>query len=158
MIKPTVAAAFWAVLSPIQIAAADPALRVVSFTADWCPTCRVLDPRLEQAIRMSDTSDIVLSQFDLSDHRSKSDAELESTHGKLALKWKVDEIWAQYRGRTGFAVIAAFDSGEALGCLGLGMDAARMGQQLDLAIRVVKEAAPDARPMIGPDCPDSQVQ
>ena len=33
-------------------------LKLVYFTADWCPTCKVLDPRLDQALRELDDQDI----------------------------------------------------------------------------------------------------
>lgn len=158
MINRAILALFLAVFGSAQIAFAEPTLRIVSFTADWCPTCRVLDPRIEDAIRLSDTSKIVLSQFDLSDKRGGDRPDLDAAHREMARKWDVEDVWSKYRGRIGFAVITAFDSGEALGCLGLGMDAAYMQRNLDLAIRVVDSAAPGARPKVAPECPDSQDQ
>lgn len=158
MTKRALAASLVAAIISDQIACAEPALRIVSFTADWCPTCRVLDPRIEDAIRLLNTHDIVLSQFDLSDRSTEGTDDVAAVQSELALNWGVDEIWSRYNGRTGFAVIAAFDTGEALGCLGLGMDAERMRQSLDLALRVVDSATPGERPSIGPECPDSKDQ
>lgn len=158
MTKPAILAVLLAVFGSVQVAFAEPALRIVSFTADWCPTCRVLDPRLEEAIRLSDSHDIVLSEFDLSDRSADDTEDIAALHRDLAFNWRVEEIWSRYTGRTGFAVITAYDTGEALGCLGLGMDAERMRHSLDLALRVVDSAAPGARPMIAPECPDSQAQ
>ncbi|MEL6831126.1 MAG: thioredoxin domain-containing protein [Pseudomonadota bacterium] len=137
---------------------ADPQVRVLVFTADWCTTCRVLDPRIERSIRAADLNQIVLSKFDLTDARPSSVSMIDDHHLDQAEHWMVTDIWQQYQGRTGFAVLAAIDTGEALGCLSPGMDASSMEHRLRLAVRMTLQTQPGRRRVLGEDCPDGQTQ
>ena len=86
-----------------------PAVRVVFFTADWCPNCRVVAPRLEAALRGAPQAERV--DIDITDS-ARWDASLER-----ALDQRVVGLYNAYVGTTGFAVIAAADTGETIACV-----------------------------------------
>ena len=138
----------------VNTASAETRVRVVSFTADWCPTCRVFDPRLKTAIRETDPNSIVLSEFDLSETKSTTVRQQDTVHPIRAEQWKVGRIWRQYQGRTGFAVLASFDTGEILGCISPEMSPRQIRERLTLAIKSSAETNPGSRPILGNDCPD----
>ena len=131
---------------------AEPSVRVVAFTANWCPTCQVLDPRIQAAIRASAPDRIVLSEFDFSDAKRDNSNQLNRENAERALAWKIEDIWNSYKGRIGFAVITALDTGETLGCLSPRMTAERMRQRLELAVRMSTETPQGSRKSIGEDC------
>jgi len=135
-------------------ALAEPTIRVVSFEADWCPVCQITVPRLERAIRKSDQERIVLSAFDFSDTDPATAIDRRTLQKDLAAQWKVESIFAAYGDRTGFAVIAAIDSGEVLGCISSRLDHNRIADRLELAIRMTAQTPIGARKPFGKDCPD----
>ena len=48
-----IAVLFTTLLSAVP-ASADPVVTVINFTADWCPNCQILNPRLDEAIEAFD--------------------------------------------------------------------------------------------------------
>ena len=57
-------------------AAADPAVKIVNFSANWCPLCRVLDPRLADATDRFRDRGVTLVEVDMTGlTRSDDDAQ-----------------------------------------------------------------------------------
>ena len=133
-----------------------PILKLINFTADWCPNCQRLNPRMEDA--MADISSGLIERIDLDLTKTRRTSELEkqATYGaalKTVTDHNVDYLWNWYGGFTGIAVIVAADTGEPISCL-VGLISTddiftRLNNALDLAItRPAGARKPD-----GPDCP-----
>jgi thiol-disulfide isomerase/thioredoxin len=120
-----------------RVAAPQPAVRVVFFTADWCPNCRVLAPRLEAAMRGAALAEQV--DIDITDS-ARWDASLER-----ALDKRLVRLYNAYVGTTGFAVIAAADTGETIACVTRVHEASVIAALTARAIARTRERAPGAR-------------
>ena len=52
-------------LSTALTAAAEPVLKIINFTADWCPNCRILDPRIDEALLSFEDGVIEVVRLDM---------------------------------------------------------------------------------------------
>lgn len=114
-----------------------PSVKLVFFTADWCPNCRIIAPRLDAALAR--VSGVERVNIDITD-AARWDASLER-----ALDANVVRLYNAYVGTTGFAVFAAADTGETLGCITRLHDAAVIASLAERAKQRVASAAPNAR-------------
>ncbi|WP_293613217.1 thioredoxin family protein [Ponticaulis sp.] len=147
-------------LVTLPASAASRGIQIVSFTADWCPTCRVFDPALEDAVEHLSDRQIEWITVDLTDSRGAS-------------RERSFQMWADFRNDmqmrgmgqiynaynmhpyTGYAVVLAADTKEPLVCL-MGLRDPRLIQQrLITSLNRVNAAPPGQRPVYGTDCPDS---
>jgi thiol-disulfide isomerase/thioredoxin len=100
--------------------AADPVVRVINFTAGWCPLCRVLDPRLQDAVASFESRGIALIELDMT-HLTPIDdpahRALDRSLQTRAMEHGVGHLWDWYGGHAGIAVIVAADNGEPLTCI-----------------------------------------
>lgn len=135
-------------------------VRVVNFTADWCPSCRIFDPRLHQAL--DDLNDPAFEQISIDltvtktgsmEQRSKF---WDGLYGYLESR-QIDKLHAGFMGfrNTGYAVVIAADTQEPLFCtMGpIAVDDLKFG--LLEAKRRVLERKPYDRVPEGADCPSS---
>ena len=94
-------------------AVGEPLVKVVNFTADWCPNCRILNPRLDEAIEAFDDGTIERVDLDVTRvRRSTSIIERGQIEAELLEKagaHQVAYLWDWYGGITGIAVAVSAD-------------------------------------------------
>lgn len=141
-------------LSPIQ---AEPVLKVINFTADWCPNCQILNPRLDEAIAEFEAGSIERIDLDVTRIRRKSSpierAEIHTELLHLAETHQAAYLWDWYGGITGIAVAISADNGEALTCFMRPMTAKDIKQRLTLAKILAENGKPGNRQPDGVNCP-----
>ncbi|MEM1391385.1 MAG: thioredoxin domain-containing protein [Pseudomonadota bacterium] len=149
----------WAMASVMisGIATAEPILRIINFTADWCPNCRVLDPRMAEALKAFPEGDIELINLDMTNARSGQDEmTIINTHNdaiRLADSVKAGYLWDWYGGRTGIAAVVAADNGEPITCFMRVLSVEQIEDRLKLARILALRAPQGQRKPDGPDCP-----
>ena len=144
-------------LVSIAPAISEPLVKVVNFTADWCPNCRILNPRLDEAISAFDGDEIVRIDLDVTAIRRDSSA-LEKAAIETELLQKAGEhqvayLWNWYGGITGIAVAVAADTGEPIACFMCPMTAIDIQKRLNLAKILAENAKPGTRQPKRWDCP-----
>lgn len=136
--------------------AADPVVKVINFTADWCPNCRIVDPRINEAIARFPEGEIELVRLDLTQMRRTDE---ETTNRamidaiRLADSHQAGYLWDWYGGNTGISVIISADNGEPLSCVMAMMDVDEIEYRLTEARILTLRAPAGARKPRGPDCP-----
>ncbi|MCR9270562.1 MAG: thioredoxin domain-containing protein [Hyphomonadaceae bacterium] len=139
---------------PVQ---AEPVLKVINFTADWCPNCQILNPRLDRAIDAFEAGSIERVDLDVTAIRRNSSrierAAVETDALMLAGEHKAAYLWDWYGGITGIAVAIAADTGEPITCFMRPMKKADIEDRLRLAKILAERAKPGNRKPEGPDCP-----
>ncbi|MCR9223760.1 MAG: thioredoxin family protein [Hyphomonas sp.] len=138
-------------------AGADPSVKIINFTADWCPNCQILNPRLEEAMEGFEDGSIERVDLDVTRIRRNSSpvdrAEVQTEILLLADQHQVAYLWDWYGGITGIAVAVAADNGEPLTCFMRPMTAKAIQGQLRLAKMLAEQGTPGQRKPDGPDCP-----
>ena len=89
-------------------ATAEPVVKVVNFSAKWCPLCRVLDPRVEDAVEGFSDQGVVLVKMDMTDLDRSSDQEREAIIARLqgvAASHGAAYLWDWYGGHAGIVEI-----------------------------------------------------
>ena len=109
---------------PAAAQISQPELYVVMFRADWCAPCKVVEPRLNGALRSLGDPSIEPVMFDISDPGL----------GEVAAHRAFDrEIVPQYNrwlGLTGFAAIIDATSKQTLGCVNSKFSADEIAQEV----------------------------
>ena len=145
------------ILVPISTAGAEPVLKVINFTADWCPNCQILNPRLDEAIEAFDDGSIERVDIDVTRMRRGASpierAEVQMQMLKLADTHQAAYLWDWYGGITGIAVAIAADNGEPITCFMRPMKADEIEDRLNLARILAENGKPGTRKPNGPDCP-----
>lgn len=121
------------------VAAADQALSVklVFFTADWCPNCRVLEPELMRAVgRVTGVERI---DVDITNAGRRRESQARADEGG------VRRLYDAYVGKTGFAAIAAADTGETIACVTSAYAAPEIEAALRRAVARIRTRPPLAR-------------
>ena len=83
----------------LHTAQAEERYAAVNFYADWCGSCKILDPKVEEARTGSDLEDIAFYTFDMSDSESIARTK------KLAAAESIDPLLQIYGAATGFLVL-----------------------------------------------------
>lgn len=150
-------AALLMICAAVSPASAQPVLKVINFTADWCPNCRILNPRLDEAIEAFEAGSIERVDLDVTRLRRNSTmierAEVQTELLEQAHSHQVAYLWDWYGGVTGIAVAVAADNGEPITCFMRPMKADEIAQQLKLAKILAENGRPGTRKPDGPDCP-----
>ncbi|MDJ0921452.1 MAG: thioredoxin family protein [Henriciella sp.] len=138
-------------------AQADPVLRIINFTADWCSNCQILNPRIDDAMSEYPEGTIELVNLDVTDAGRKAD-ELRKAAAfadaiRLADANKAGYLWDWYGGITGIAVIVAADTGEPISCVMRPLKRKDISARLKLAKILAERAPAGQRKPDGPDCP-----
>ena len=137
--------------------AAEPSLKIINFTADWCPNCQILNPRIEEAIASFEPGSIERVDLDVTSiRRSSTPVERAEVHAALLLQadeHQVGYLWDWYGGITGIAVAVAADNGEPITCFMRPMTAKDIEGRLKLAKLLAERGTPGQRKPEGPDCP-----
>jgi len=93
-----------------EMSAKQPAIYAVMMYADWCGSCKALDPKIEQAREegMLDAKDVLFITLNLTDESTKLQAE------KMAAALGFSEVYEDNAGKTGFMLLIDAESGEQL--------------------------------------------
>lgn len=153
----TLIAAILLCLTGSLSAVAEPSVKIINFTADWCPNCQILNPRLDEAIQNFEDGSVERVDIDVTRIRRNSSAieraEVHTELLQLAGQHQVAYLWDWYGGITGIAVAVSADNGEALTCFMRPMTAKAIKGQLRLAKMLAEQGTPGQRKPDGPDCP-----
>ena len=140
--------------SPAQ---AEPVLKIINFTADWCPNCQVLNPRLDEAMSTFEAGAIERVDLDMTNAGRRASMEdslrAADTARDTAMAHNVMYLWDWYGGITGIAVFISADNGEPLTCVNRGFELDDMEERMVQAILLAEHGRPGERMPDGPDCP-----
>ena len=106
--------------SSTALAESTPDMYVVMFRADWCGPCKIVEPKLDKALRGLGDSSIEYVTIDI----TTPDRSEVSAHRAFDR-----DIVAQYNGWmgvTGFAAIIDADTKQTLGCINMMYDSSAM--------------------------------
>jgi len=151
----------WITLAVISLlvsfsAKADPIVKVIYFTADWCSNCLFLDPILEDAISSFEAEDIERVDIDMtrSGFQFEEPEQVETWNAAYRLANTHDAAYLVdwYGNRTGIAVVIAADTGEPITCLQRPLDLNQIMGRLREAQIFTQRRAPGARMPNGPEC------
>ena len=135
--------------------AAEPSVKVINFTANWCPLCRVLDPRLTDAVDQSN-GQAVLVTVDMT-HLTRSGSieqkALADSLKALTASLQAGYLWDWYGGRAGIAIIIASDNGEPLTCISTALTTAEISDRIQESLVLATIVRPGRRRPDGTDCP-----
>lgn len=135
-------------------------VQVINFTADWCPNCRVFDPRLHQAIAELNDPAIESYSFDLTITRTGSQQQKTMFWANLLPDMRSIGLGSLHKGfaaypYTGYAVVVAADTKEPLVCFMGPMSVEMLKQQLKASRSRVANRPQGKRVPEGADCPPS---
>lgn len=138
-------------------AQAEPVLKIINFTADWCPNCQILNPRMDEAIASFPAGSIARVDLDMTKARRGTPVlEVAAVHTNAintADAHKAGYLWNWYGGVTGIAVVIAADNGEPITCFMRTLETQEIADRLKLAKILAERGTPGQRKPNGPDCP-----
>lgn len=138
-------------LSPVapayaaQIRASNPDLYVVMFRADWCAPCKVVEPKITQALQQLNDSQIEYITIDI------SNPSLSELGAHRAFDRNIVNQYNRWLGVTGFAAIIDGDTKSTLGCLNMLYDVPSMTTH----IRNMKGLAVNNQASFDLTCPEA---
>ena len=136
---------------------AEPVLKIINFTADWCPNCQILNPRIDEAISGFEPGAIERVDLDVTKMRGAASvierAAVQTDAIVLAGEHQAAYLWDWYGGVTGIAVAISTDNGEPITCFMRPMKADEIQDRLKLAKILAEKGKPGQRKLDGPDCP-----
>lgn len=137
-------------------ASADPTIKVINFTANWCPVCRMLDPRLGDAVERFENRGAILVNLDqthLTRRDDTANTALMERLRQLTASHNVPYLWDWYGGHAGIAVIVAADNGEPLTCISSALTTNQIADLLQESIILATRVRAGARRPEGTNCP-----
>jgi len=145
----------WGLPSAAQ---AEPTVKIINFTADWCPNCHILNPRLDEAVSSFETGRIERIDLDTTGAgRRASPLERAAVHTQAlrhAADHQVAYLWHRYGGVTAIAVAVAADTGELLTCFIRPMTAGEIEARLQLSLELAEHGKPGKRRALDQHCPN----
>lgn len=73
---------------------------IALFYADWCGSCKILEPKLEEAMaNLENKNALTIVKFDLTDDTTKAAAQ------QLAAENNLSDLYSENAPKTGFAVL-----------------------------------------------------
>jgi len=137
--------------------AAAPTVKVINFTADWCPNCQILNPRFDEAISAFEAGSVERIDMDVTGIRRDTSlvekGQIQAELIQLAHEHQVGYLIDWYGGITGIAVAVAADTGEPLGCFMRPMKAKDIEKRLNLAKILAEKGKPGTRQPDALNCP-----
>ncbi len=98
------------------LANSTPDMYVVMFRADWCGPCKIVEPKLDSALRQLGDPSIEYVTIDITTpHRSEMSAH-------LAFDREIVPQYNSWMGVTGFAAVIDADTKQTLGCINMVYD------------------------------------
>lgn len=95
-------------MMPYGTRAAEPDRIAILMYADWCGSCKILDPKLKAVQPEFERSDILFVRFDLTNDATKHQSRL------LAQALGLGEVYEMNGGKTGHLVIVDRASGQSI--------------------------------------------
>jgi thiol-disulfide isomerase/thioredoxin len=120
-----------------------PDVYVVMFRADWCAPCKIVEPRLNQALNSLRDPGIEYVSIDISGGHGDMNAHTVFDRGLV----KQYNAWM---GVTGFAAIIDGDTKRTLGCVNMMYDT----QSMAMHIKNLKTFAIANQPTMDVTCPE----
>jgi thiol-disulfide isomerase/thioredoxin len=114
MIKHTLLTAAFILATGLSVASADSAEAVepktvaLLFYADWCGSCKALDPLVKEARSELDNEPVLFVTLDHTDPATSRQAAM------MARALGLEEVYKEHAGRTGFLLLVDRDSKQAL--------------------------------------------
>ena len=111
-----------------------PAIYGVLFYADWCGSCKTLDPKITQAREEAklDTQEILFVTLDLTDDITKHQAAF------MAVTLGITDVYHANAGKTGFMLLLDADSGQTLAQLTNKYESAEIAVKIQDSIKAAK--------------------
>ncbi len=138
-------------------AQADPVIKIVNFTAEWCPNCQILNPAINNALTEFPDGEIEVINLDMTlAGRGASFERRNAVYAdaiRLADSHQAGYLWDWYGGVTGLATIISADNGEPISCINRILDERAIADRLREAQIISKRRTPGTRMPQGPDCP-----
>jgi thiol-disulfide isomerase/thioredoxin len=140
-------------LAPNTVAQAKPPqkpveLWLVNLTAEWCPNCRVLDPRLDQAFTRYTDGAVRRQTLDFTSEAASAGA-FGQVNGTL-----LAGVYSDHLGVTGLGVLVAADTGEKLACVQRTMSVEAIIARIEAARRQLRAERPGLRTLDAASCPE----
>lgn len=104
-----------------------PKVLAVLMYADWCSSCKVLDPKLQAVRPEFDQSEILFLRFDFTDEGTAFQSHM------LAQTLGLSELYKRNGGRTGYMVLVDRTTGEIISIIQAGDSEAEIQQMLHAA-------------------------
>ncbi len=134
----------------------NPDIKVISFTADWCPNCLIIDPRIAEAITRFPEGEVELVELDMTETYGAADEQKLRVFAnaiRLADSHKAGYLWDWYGGVTGLSAVIAADNGEPISCINRTFSTDDIEFRLKEAQILARKAPAGMRKPQGPDCP-----
>ena len=111
-----------------------PAVYGVMFYADWCGSCKALDPKVSEARKNAelDTQDVLFVTLDLTDDVTKYQSSL------MATSLGINDVYESNAGKTGFMLLLDAESGEKISLLTNKLEVSEIATRIQEAIKSVK--------------------
>ncbi len=135
---------------------AGPVVKVINFTAEWCPNCRIVDPRIDEAIKRFPDDEIELVDLDMTETWRAGDEKKLRVFAdaiRLADSHQAGYLWDWYGGVTGLSAIISADNGEPISCINRALSVDEIEFRLKEAKVLTLKAPAGRRKPQGPDCP-----
>lgn len=152
--------AFLCLSLPVQAGDRTFQVQVINFSAEWCPVCRVFDPRLDEVMESMPDPAIEWLTIDLTVTKDGSREQKNAfwqgfyTDMHVAGLERVHAAYNRYP-YTGFAVVIAGDTKETLACLTGSQRASDIRDIIQTARSTVASRAPGHRRVSLASCPDA---
>ncbi|MEM8618047.1 MAG: thioredoxin domain-containing protein [Pseudomonadota bacterium] len=133
-----------------------PVVKIINFTADWCPNCAVVDPRIDEALANLNSRDFQLVEVDMTQTKRVPDAVRDAAVREaiqLVDSHQAGYVWDWYGGLTGLSTIIAADNGEPISCIAAMLSVEDIEFRLKEARILTLRAPAGQRKPQGPDCP-----
>jgi len=121
-----------------------PDVYVVMFRADWCGPCKIVEPRLNQALTSLRDPGIEYINIDISSGNGDLNAHTVFDRGLV-------QQYNSWMGITGFAAVIDGDTKRTLGCVNMMYDA----QSMAMHIKNLKTYAMANQPSTDITCPEA---
>lgn len=123
---------------------AQPDIYVVMFRADWCPPCKVVEPRISEALATLNDPKIEYVNIDISSGNGE-------WNGHAVFDRQIVAQYNKWLGVTGFAAIIDADTKQTLGCLDINYNTDAM----TMHISNMKRLALTNQPNFDFTCPEA---
>ncbi|GEM_PF-963893 len=120
---------------------------LVSFTAEWCPNCKIIDPKMDTAMEAFSDGSVDRIILDMTDAERRAES-FEKVNGTIFAA-----VYGDHLGVTGIGIITAADSGEKIGCVTRLHSVEEIITALEDAKIAVANQPPYERSIEGAPCP-----